>query len=210
MMSSPKVTVIDYSMGNVWSVISAFKYLGSEVELVANPEVLSKSRIMVLPGVGSFKKGMEALKERGIDEAIVDAVTFRGARILGICLGMQLMGSHGTEDGETSGLGLLPNRVERFSIEELGYNKVPHIGFNSVRFNQREGLFRELPESSDFYFVHSYRMLVDGITGRYATCFYGVEFLAAFEMGNICGTQFHPEKSQVNGLILLRNFLKCD
>lgn len=101
-MSSPKVTVIDYSMGNVWSVISAFKYLGSEVELVANPEVLSKSRIIVLPGVGSFKKGMETLKERGIDEAIVDAVTFRGARILGICLGMQLMGSHGTEDGETN------------------------------------------------------------------------------------------------------------
>ena len=123
MMSSPKVTVIDYNMGNVWSVISAFKYLGSEVELVANPEVLSKSRIMVLPGVGSFKKGMEALKERGIDEAIIDAVTFRGARILGVCLGMQLMGSHGTEDGETSGLGLLPNRVDNLgNTRMLVYN----------------------------------------------------------------------------------------
>ena len=117
------------------------------------------------------------------------------------------MGSYGTEDGETAGLGLLPNRVERFTPEELGNNKIPHIGFNTIRVNQGEGLFKELPESSDFYFTHSYRMLVDRVKGRYATCSYGVEFLAAFEMDNICGTQFHPEKSQVNGLILLRNFL---
>ena len=210
MISSPKVTVIDYNMGNVWSVISAFKYLGARAELVANPDVLAKSSIMVLPGVGSFRKGMEILKSRGVDEAIINAVTCKGARILGICLGMQLMGSHGTEDGETAGLGLLPNRVERFTPEELGNNKIPHIGFNTIRVNQGEGLFKELPESSDFYFTHSYRMLVDRVKGRYATCSYGVEFLAAFEMGNICGTQFHPEKSQVNGLILLRNFLKCD
>ena len=207
MISSPKVTVIDYNMGNVWSVISAFKYLGARAELVANPDVLAKSSIMVLPGVGSFRKGMEILKSRGIDEAIINAVTCKKAKILGVCLGMQLMGSYGTEDGETAGLGLLPNRVERFTPEELGNNKIPHIGFNTIRVNQGEGLFKELPESSDFYFTHSYRMLVDRVKGRYATCSYGVEFLAAFEMDNICGTQFHPEKSQVNGLILLRNFL---
>ena len=208
MMSAPKVAIIDYNMGNVWSVISAFKYLGAEAKLVADPDVLAESSIILLPGVGSFKKGMEMLKSRGIDEAIVNAVIGKGARILGVCLGMQLMGSYGTEDGETTGLGLLPNRVERFTPEELGSKKVPHIGFNSVCFNQREGLFRELSESSDFYFIHSYRMLADGIEGRYATCSYGVEFLAAFEVNNICGTQFHPEKSQTNGLILLRNFLK--
>ena len=208
MMSAPKVAIIDYNMGNVWSVMSAFKYLGAEAELVADPDVLAKSNIMLLPGVGSFKKGMEMLSSRGIDEAIVDAVVGKGARILGVCLGMQLMGSYGTEDGETAGLGLLPNRVERFSQEGLSHNKIPHIGFNSVCFNQRGGLFKELPESSDFYFIHSYRMLVDGIEGRYATCSYGIEFLAAFEVDNICGTQFHPEKSQTNGLILLRNFLK--
>jgi glutamine amidotransferase len=207
MMSTPKVVVIDYGMGNVWSVISALKYLGAEPELVSDAEIISKSSLLVLPGVGSFKKGMEALKFRGLDEAIINAVKIKGSKILGICLGMQLMGSIGTEGGETQGLGLLPNQVERFTAQELGENKTPHVGFNPVRLNEREGLFQELPLESDFYFTHSYRMLPGEIEGRFATCFYGIDFLAAFEVNNICGTQFHPEKSQTNGLILLRNFL---
>jgi imidazole glycerol-phosphate synthase subunit HisH len=207
-MRTPKVTVIDYGMGNVWSVISALKYLGAEAELISDPDKIVKSSILVLPGVGSFRKGMESLVSCGVDEAIIEAVTNKGTRILGICLGMQLMGSYGTEDGETIGLGLLPNRTERFTSNELKNNKLPHVGFNSVCFNERKGLFKELPNLSDFYFTHSYRMLVEGIHGRYATCKYGVEFLAAFQVDNICGTQFHPEKSQTNGLIMLKNFLQ--
>ena len=207
MMSARNITVIDYGMGNVWSVTSALKYLGAKPELVSDTEIISESSLLVLPGVGSFKKGMEALKNRGLDEAIINAVKIKGGRILGICLGMQLMGSFGTEGGETLGLGLLPNRIERFTSQELGENKAPHVGFNPVRFNEREGLFKELSLESDFYFAHSYRMLPEETVGRFATCFYGVDFLAAFEINNICGTQFHPEKSQTNGLILLRNFL---
>jgi imidazole glycerol-phosphate synthase subunit HisH len=206
-MSSRNITVIDYGMGNVCSVTSALKYLGAKPELVSDAEIVSQSSHLVLPGVGSFKKGMEALKFRGLDEAIINAVKIKGSKILGICLGMQLMGSIGTEGGETQGLGLLPNRIERFTAQELGENKTPHVGFNPVQLNEREGLFKELSEESDFYFSHSYRMLVDGIVGRHAICSYGIDFLAAFEINNICGTQFHPEKSQTNGLILLRNFL---
>jgi glutamine amidotransferase len=207
-MIGPRVAVIDYGMGNVWSVISALKYLGATVELVRNPKILAQADVMILPGVGSFRKGMENLKESGLDEAIRLAVTANNARVLGICLGMQLLGSQSTEGGETAGLGLIANRVESFTAYELGLNKIPHVGFNLVYFNEQKGLFKDLPEPSDFYFTHSYRMLVDNIEGQYATCSYGIEFLAAFEIGNICGAQFHPEKSQTNGLILLRNFLK--
>ena len=206
-MKTPLITVIDYGIGNIGSVITALKYLGAEVELVSDPEKISRSSILILPGVGPFRKGMEALISGGIDKAILNAVTYNEARILGICLGMQLMGAYGTENGETEGLGLIDNQVSQFTREEINGKKIPHVGFNSVHFSERKGLFKELPESSDFYFTHSYRMHVDDINGIYATCTYGVEFLAAFEVGNICGTQFHPEKSQTNGLLLLRNFI---
>ena len=207
-MGVPKVTIIDYGMGNIFSVVSAFKYLGAEVEIVSSPEEILKSSILVLPGVGSFRNAMEFLRERNIDEAIIDAVTNKGVKILGICLGMQLLGSCSTENGKTAGLGLLPNRVERFTSKEVYERKIPHVGFNSLHISEKQSLFKDLPHLADFYFVHSYRMLIEDIQGRYATCKYGVEFLAAYEIGNICGTQFHPEKSQTNGLIMLKNFLQ--
>jgi imidazole glycerol-phosphate synthase subunit HisH len=207
-MRVPKVTLIDYGIGNLWSVASAIKYLGAQVDLISDPEKISRSSTLVLPGLGSFRKGMEALIESGIDKAILSAVKDNDAKILGICMGMQLMGSYGTEDGGSMGLGLISNRVERFDQEEIHGNKIPHVGFNDVHFSDRNGLFKDFPKSSDFYFTHSYRMLIDGIRGRYATCDYGEEFLAAFQVNKICGVQFHPEKSQTNGLLLLRNFLQ--
>ena len=207
-MKLPHVTLIDYGVGNLWSVVSAIEYLGAKVDLISDPEKIASSSVLLLPGIGSFRKGMEDLINTGIDKAILRAVKDNDARILGICMGMQLMGSYGTEDGGAVGLGLIPNRVERFTKEELNGNKIPHVGFNVVNFSDRKGLFKDFPKSSDFYFTHSYRMLVEGISGRYATCIYGKEFLAAFQFNNICGTQFHPEKSQTNGLLLLRNFLQ--
>ena len=203
-----QTTIVDYGMGNTWSVLGALRYLGDDPEVSCDPVRVSKSDCLILPGVGSFRKAMQVLRESGLETAILEAVKSRGCKILGICLGMQLLGSHGTEDGETTGLGLIPNRVERFAVEETGKKKVPHIGFNATRFSEAEGLFRSFPNAGDFYYVHSYRMLRNGLTGRVATCSYGIEFLAAFEWKNICGTQFHPEKSQTNGLILLKNFLE--
>jgi glutamine amidotransferase len=207
-MNKKHVAIIDYGLGNVWSVISAFKYLGAEVKLVSAPDKVSRADLIVLPGVGSFNRGMEELKKRRLDVAIQEAVVKNNSKIFGICLGMQLLGSYGTEDGKTEGLGLVANRVDRFTQEELGVdNKIPHVGFNQVWFNKKTGLFNELPDNADFYFTHSYRMLQEELTGRIGLCSYGTNFLAAFEIDNICGTQFHPEKSQTNGLILLRNFL---
>jgi len=207
-MKVPQVSLIDYGVGNLWSVVSAIKYLGAKVDLVSDPNKIASSSVLLLPGIGSFRKGMENLKNTGIDKAIIHAVKDNNAKILGICLGMQLMGSYGTEDGGAEGLGLVPNKVERFDISEIDGNKIPHVGFNVVDFSERQGLFKDFTDSSDFYFTHSYRMLVEGISGRYATCIYGKEFLAAFQINNIYGTQFHPEKSQTNGLLLLRNFLQ--
>ena len=207
-MKVPKVTVIDYGMGNVWSVMSAFKYLGAETELIPDPDKISKSPILVLPGVGSFRKGMKSLTDYGINEAIIEAVNSKEAKILGICLGMQLLGSHSTEGGETNGFGILSNKVEKFSEKEIKNRKIPHVGFNSIHIQKKEGLFKDLPDQADFYFTHSYRMILDDLEGSYATCKYSVEFLAAYQIGNICGAQFHPEKSQTNGLIMLKNFIE--
>lgn len=206
-MMNDYVAVVDYGMGNIWSVISAINYLGGEADLVSNPQEIAESDYIILPGVGSFRKAMQVLKMKGIDKAINSAVHENQSKILGICLGMQLLGSSSTEDGETEGLGLVPNRIEHFTDEELLDNKVPHVGFNAVHFSDQTGLFKDLAEYSDFYFTHSYRMLDEDNAGRIATCSYGVDFLAAFEVDNICGAQFHPEKSQANGLKMIRNFL---
>ena len=203
-----RILTVDYGMGNLWSVQNALRYLGYEPELSSEPEQIRSADYLILPGVGSFRKAMEVLKKSGMDQAILDAVK-SGAKILGICLGMQLLGASSTEDGFTEGLGLIPLPVERFSFEALNGNKIPHIGFNAVSFNRRQDLFNGLPEAADFYFVHSFRMHsredFNAITG---ICDYGRPFLAAFQKDNICGTQFHPEKSQTNGLLLLQNFLE--
>lgn len=206
-MSKPKVTIVDYGMGNLWSVTSAFKFLDADSIITGIPEKIVNADTLVLPGVGSFRNAMNALQKDGLDQAIIEAVQVRGVKILGICLGMQLMGLSSTEDGETSGLGLIGARVDKFNQSEVGVNKIPHIGFDVVRGFHDWPLFTGLPNEADFYFVHSYRISPDGLSGNIATCKYGSDFVAAYEKNNICATQFHPEKSQTNGLILLNNFL---
>ena len=206
-MSNSNITVIDYGMGNLWSVLSALRYLGCNPTVSSDPDEIARADSLLLPGVGSFRKAMIALQQRGLDQAIVETVQIKGRKILGVCLGMQLMGTSSSEDGDTLGLGFIKSTVDKFTVEEIGANKLPHIGFDSVRSQLSGHLFKGLQSTSDFYFVHSYRMLPMELSGITATCCYGVEFLAAYEQDNIFATQFHPEKSQTNGLILLKNFL---
>lgn len=203
----PNITVIDYGMGNLWSVSSALRYLGSNPIVSSDPDEIVRADALLLPGVGSFRKAMSFLQKNGLDQAIVEAVHSKGIKILGICLGMQLLGASSTEDGNTIGLGLIPAEVDKFSIEEVGANKVPHIGFDGVQSEPNWSLFKGLKNGADFYFVHSYRLLPTDLSGNCAICNYGVDFLAAYEKNNIFATQFHPEKSQTNGLVLLKNFL---
>ncbi len=208
MTTLPKVGIVDYGMGNLWSLTSALTHVGAHVVLVDRPDDLPHFSHLVLPGVGSFRRASERLAESGLGDAIVDRVNHGGSVLLGICLGMQLMGVGSPEDGWSPGLNLVPVTTERFHDEEVERRRIPHIGFASTRFPQgNEGLFAGLRETTDFYFVHSYRMLPEGDLGATAVCDYGVSYLAGFDRGNVCATQFHPEKSQQQGLHLLRNFV---
>ena len=150
---------------------------------------------------------MKKLKKLGLDEIIKSKVKQK-SKILGICLGMQLLGTSSTEDGATDGLKLIPSNVDTFTRDNLSEKKIPHVGFNEVQSLPESQLFQSLSSKCDFYFVHSYRMLPIQGVGISATCKYIDNFMAAYEKDNIFGTQFHPEKSQTNGLTLLENFLK--
>lgn len=198
------VVVIDYGMGNLFSVASALRYLGCEPHVSDDPSTVRSAHHVILPGVGSFRLAMERLRAKGLDEAIHGTLK-SGNHLLGICLGMQLLGASSTEDGTTPGLGIIPNTVQLFD-DSTGV-KIPHVGFNEILPTADAGLFAHLPQNPHFYFVHSYRMSMGELDCARATCHYGEEFLAAFDMGNVCGAQFHPEKSQANGLQLLKNFL---
>jgi len=196
-------------MGNLWSVKNAFEFLGSECRFADKPSQIDESEVLVLPGVGSYFRAMQRLRESGLQEALREAVLVAKKKILGICLGLQLMAEVGFEEGETVGLSFLTGSVQRFTRKELGQLKLPHIGFNKVIPDPGNRLFQGLGPAADFYFVHSFRLLpkADGNGSMKAVCRYGVEFLAGYENENIFGVQFHPEKSQTNGLRLLKNFL---
>lgn len=173
----------------------------------SDPTTVSEADALILPGVGSFRNAMQALEAQGLAKALREAVKGKKRKILGICLGMQLFAERGTEDGDCPGLGFIPGLVDRFSREELGPLKVPHIGFNHVSASPQSRLFNGIISPADFYFVHSYRLLATALPGLPGLCHYGIEFLAGYEHENIFATQFHPEKSQTNGLRLLSNFL---
>jgi len=198
-------------MGNLWSVASAIKFLGADPVVSHDPIEIANSNCLVLPGVGSFRRAMETIKTNKYDQAIAEALTNSKTKLLGICLGMQLLGASSTEDGVTPGLGLVPNLVTRFSSNNNIKIKIPHIGFSEVKSPKNSSLFVNIPDNSCFYFVHSYFMEIansDVAKGHVATATHGTDFVAAIESGRICGTQFHPEKSQKSGLQLMRNFLE--
>ena len=203
-MKMKKILIIDYGMGNLFSVKSAFNYIGAEVEISQEVSDILNHEYIVLPGVGSFFRAMKKIRKRGIDEAINNAIKENNSKILGICLGMQLLGKNSTEDGLSDGLNLVDNEVK---IIEASRVKVPHIGFDKVCFPKGWNLFKNINNDSAFYFVHSYKMLNQVDLPNVAICNYGGEFVAAFQSGNIYGTQFHPEKSQSNGLQLIANFI---
>ena len=206
-----KVIIIDYGMGNLWSVASAITFLGAEPVVSSDPIEIANSNCLVLPGVGSFRRAMETIKSKKYDQAIAEALTNSKTKLLGICLGMQLLGVSSNEDGQTDGLGLVPNRVIKFSSEGNPNIKIPHIGFSEVKSPKNSSLFENIPDNSCFYFVHSYFMEVadySATNNHIATANHGKKFVAAIDSGQVCGTQFHPEKSQTNGLRLIQNFLE--
>ena len=200
-----KITIVDYGMGNINSIIGALKYLKVETINVSNkPSDISSADKLILPGVGSFQMAMETINKLNILDLLKFEILEKNKPVLGICLGMQLLGMSSEENGFTKGFELIDGIVERFTNID---SKVPHIGFNQVEFNKKSKLYAGLENLSDFYFVHSYRMKSDFDIGQ-STCMYGHKFISSFEVGNIAGVQFHPELSQKNGLKVLENYLK--
>ncbi|HMA29357.1 MAG TPA: imidazole glycerol phosphate synthase subunit HisH [Thermoanaerobaculia bacterium] len=207
MTASPgtPVTLVDYGVGNTASVIRAFRRLGAEVEFTADLDRVASARRLVLPGVAAFQPAMSRLLETGL-EAAVHAAVKRGGRLLGLCLGFQLLFEESEEHGVHKGLGLVAGRVCPFPARA----RTPHVGWNQLLKRRADGFVEGLPDGSWVYFVHSFRPEGVDAADVAAACDHGGEFAAIVQRGNVWGCQFHPEKSSENGRILLTNFLKED
>jgi glutamine amidotransferase len=201
---APRIGLIDYGMGNRRSVEKALGHVGARVSVTSEADQLRACDGLVLPGVGAFPLAMRNLHELGLAEAIRSLVG-DGVPLLGICLGMQLLFDSSEELEATAGLGLIPGAVERLSTGGL---RVPHIGWNEVRFERPSALTAGLPEQgSAFYHVHSLAPTPADPADVVGSTEYGERFATIVERGNVFGVQFHPEKSSAEGLRLLENFV---
>ncbi|MEI7803836.1 MAG: imidazole glycerol phosphate synthase subunit HisH [Hyphomicrobiales bacterium] len=203
MLISP--VIVDYGMGNLGSVSNAFARLGVAAVISSDPNIVCAAPAIVLPGVGAFGEAMRRLRAGGLADALNTAVCKRGIPFLGICLGMHLVAERSEEGGDEPGLGWIAGRVVR--ITEAPGRFVPHVGWNDVHASEGEALFRNIVPGAHYYFDHSYDMdcSPDLVIARVE--YAGRSVVAAIRHGNILAAQFHPEKSQNNGLRLFRNFL---
>jgi glutamine amidotransferase len=200
------VGIVDYGMGNIRSVFNAVEMSGGNVEICGSPEELADKDRIILPGVGAFKDCSAALRELGFAEALNRLVLSERKPILGICLGMQVMARKSYEGGEFDGLGWFEAEVVKIKPEDPAL-KVPQIGWNNIT-KKDHPLFEGLPESPDFYFVHSFHANCEKPDDIVAVCDYGMTITAAIAKDNIFASQFHPEKSQDYGLRIIENFLE--
>ncbi|MBI4352767.1 MAG: imidazole glycerol phosphate synthase subunit HisH [Candidatus Omnitrophica bacterium] len=201
------IAIVDYGMGNLRSVAKAFEAGGAKVRVTSQVKDIEKAEKIVLPGVGAFPSAMEELQKRRLVEPIREKIQ-SGAPYLGICLGLQLLFSESEEGGgprRARGLGIIPGVVKRFR----GDLKVPHIGWNTLKLRRRDcPLLGGMRRGDFFYFVHSYYGAPEDRSWILTTTDYGVEFCSAVWKGSIFAVQFHPEKSQEKGLLLIKNFVK--
>ena len=197
------IAIVDYEMGNLRSVQKAFERVGHAATITSDPAVLAGASKIVLPGVGAFRDAIAALRQRKLVEPIRSAIE-QGRPFLGICLGLQLLFDKSHEDGEHEGLGIVPGEVVRFQVP--AEFKVPHMGWNQIRFRQRPPIFNGIDDDAYFYFVHSY-YVAPRENGVIATeTDYAQPFCSSIWRDQLFAVQFHPEKSQAAGLRLLKNF----
>lgn len=209
MKTSSRIAVVDYGMGNLFSVCRALSRVGAKPDVVSRPDGLAAYDKLVLPGVGAFGEAVAELKNRGLLKAVYDFAV-SGKPFLGICLGMQLLMDKSEESKGVAGLGIVPGEVRRFSVRL----KCPHMGWNRILIRgvpqaaRREGIFRGLRDDMFVYFCHSYFVRPKSRAAVIGETDYGAKFASVIRQGNVYGMQFHPEKSQSVGLKLLKNFVR--
>jgi glutamine amidotransferase len=204
-----KVAVINYGLGNLGSVRRAFEDIGSEVVIANHPSAIYDANRVVLPGVGAFTEGMECLARGGWVAALQEVVLHQGKPLLGICLGMQMLATSGHEGGITKGLDFVPGKVQR--LDAIGCKlRIPHVGWNDIKYQREDVLFNGIPDLSDFYFVHSYAFVPESLEHLTSTTSYDGDVTATIRNDNVFGCQFHPEKSSKAGRQLLKNFMSYE
>lgn len=202
------IAIIDYGVGNLFSLISSLKKIGADIVVTADPSVIESAERIILPGVGAFQDAAAKLRDTGLDKVIVKQAR-SGKKTMGICLGMQMLFEKSYEYGEHKGLGLLKGNI----VPMLGYIpnnlKIPHIGWNALHFTRDSDLFKYIKNDDCVYFVHSF-FAADCDDSVIATAEYGKEITAAVQKDNVMGCQFHPEKSGEVGLNILKAFCEME
>ena len=202
-----KIVIVDYGMGNVGSIRNMLKHIGFKAVISGTPEDIRSADKLILSGVGAFDSAMTKISDAGILDALNSKVIEEKTSVLGICLGMQLF-THASEEGLCRGLGWIDATTVRFSLTASAARlRVPHMGWNTLSLRHPHPLFQEMPGDMRFYFVHSYHVLSTRQDMILATTHYGYEFASVIARDNICGVQFHPEKSHKFGMTLLHNFV---
>lgn len=203
------VQVIDTETCNLKSISNALKFLEVNFSVVSDPRNLLSATHIILPGVGAFDAVMKKLTSNGLSDALRDKISKKDTAILGICLGMQILGEYSDEGDTSFGLGAIPATIKK--LKAMPSNKVPHVGLNSVEYVSDSQLFKGIPNNSDFYFVHSYAMEWSSSPAMVGKTNNGVDFCSVIDnKEGIFGVQFHPEKSRMHGMKLLKNFLEIE
>ncbi len=198
--------IINYNLGNPKSIKNMLGYLGVDAHITSDPNEIENAERLILPGVGHFQHGMEQLGAVGLIEVLQEAVIKNRKPILGICLGMQLLTKF-SQEGNLAGLGFVDAQTKKFDLDDPKL-KIPHMGWNTVKFNKESELTTEIRFNPRYYFVHSYYVECNDKNDVLCTTNYGQEFVSGFQHENIFGLQFHPEKSHKFGMELLANFCK--
>ncbi|MGB7207256.1 MAG: imidazole glycerol phosphate synthase subunit HisH [Pyrinomonadaceae bacterium] len=201
------VIIVDYGTGNLNSVKRSLDILGISSVVSSDPKDIANAEKIILPGVGHFGKAMSNLKRLNLLDPLHDAALVERKPILGICLGMELMAKK-SEEGNASGLGWFEAEIIQFNVSNKKKYKVPHMGWNQICIKKNSSLMKNVPEFSEFYFVHSYHLKIKNQSDLLNETEYEVTFPSAIEKDNIFGVQYHPEKSHDAGLQLLKNFIE--